>query len=31
VDVKVLDLDVVAAFAKCSGKDFSKAAGPFPD
>ncbi|WP_269856035.1 hypothetical protein [Streptomyces sp. RPT161] len=29
--VEVLDFDVVAAFAKCSGKDFGEAAGPFPD
>jgi hypothetical protein len=31
VDVEVLDLGFVAAFAKCSGKDFGESAGPFPD
>lgn len=29
--MKVLDLDLVSAFVKCSGKDFDEAAGPFPD
>lgn len=31
VDVEVLDFDLTAAFTKCSGKDFSEAAGPFPN
>lgn len=26
----MLDFDLVAACAKCSGKEFSEAAGPFP-
>jgi hypothetical protein len=30
VDVEVLDFDLAAAFAKCSGKHFGEAAGPFP-
>ncbi len=30
MDVKVLGLDLVAAFPMCSGKELCKSAGPFP-
>jgi hypothetical protein len=31
VDVEVLDFDATTVFADCSGKEFCKSAGPFPD